>query len=318
MNTHLHEQLVRERLDEARADGGPAGPPPKAPTGAPAGAGRGWLRAHQGRALGGRAGAQAGRRTATSYRLTGAADVAREASHIAPPSGLRVNRKSAVPVHVQLQTQIRHLINIGSLKPGMQLPTVRQLAGFLRINRNTVARALADLDQDGYLESHQGRGTFVADRPPAHEGRAARSLERLVRGDARAGAAPRLHPGGADRDHRGAGPGRTLGAAGQGARAAGRVQSRRADALPRAARGRAADRASTGCSWRSSARACASRACSNGLPRGDHHVLPHPRGQAGHAARRPARRGAPRRGEHRHPAAAHRAAGGHDRRPRLQ
>jgi len=106
--------------------------------------------------------------------------VAREASQITPPSGLRVNRQSAVPVHVQLQTQIRHLINIGSLKPGMQLPTVRQLAGFLRINRNTVARALADLYQDGYLESHQGRGTFVADRPPAHEGRAARSLERLV------------------------------------------------------------------------------------------------------------------------------------------
>jgi DNA-binding transcriptional regulator YhcF (GntR family) len=106
--------------------------------------------------------------------------VARESSQIAPPSGLRVNRKSAVPVHVQLQTQIRHLIDIGSLKPAMQLPTVRQLAGFLRINRNTVARALADLYQDGYLESHQGRGTFVTDRPPAHEGRAARSLERLV------------------------------------------------------------------------------------------------------------------------------------------
>ena len=106
--------------------------------------------------------------------------MARESSQIAPPSGLKVNRKSAVPVHVQLQTQIRHLINIGALKPGMQLPTVRQLAGFLRINRNTVARALADLHQDGYLEGHQGRGTFVADRPPAHEGRAARSLERLV------------------------------------------------------------------------------------------------------------------------------------------
>jgi DNA-binding transcriptional regulator YhcF (GntR family) len=106
--------------------------------------------------------------------------VARESSQIAPPSGLKVNRKSAVPVHVQLQIQIRHLINIGALKPGMQLPTVRQLAGFLRINRNTVARALADLYQDGYLESHQGRGTFVTDRPPAHEGRAARSLERLV------------------------------------------------------------------------------------------------------------------------------------------
>lgn len=104
----------------------------------------------------------------------------REPAHIAPPAGLRVNRKSAVPVHVQLQTQIRHLISTGGLTPGMQLPTVRQLAGFLRINRNTVARALADLYQDGYLESRQGRGIFVVERPPAREGRAARSLERLV------------------------------------------------------------------------------------------------------------------------------------------
>src|SRR5260370_19160003 len=63
----------------------------------------------------------------------------------------------------------------------MKMRAVREVAGFLRINRNTVARGLADLSQDGYLESHQGRGTFVADRPPMREGRAARSLERLVR-----------------------------------------------------------------------------------------------------------------------------------------
>jgi len=106
--------------------------------------------------------------------------MAREAAHIAPPSGLQVNRQSAVPVHVQLTTQIRHLIGTGTLKPGMQLPTVRQLAGFLRINRNTAARALAVLHKDGYLESHPGRGTFVVERPPVREGRAARSLERLV------------------------------------------------------------------------------------------------------------------------------------------
>jgi GntR family transcriptional regulator len=105
--------------------------------------------------------------------------MARESSRIAPPSGLRVNRKSAVPVHVQLTTQIRHLISTGALKPGMQLPTVRQLAGFLRINPNTVARALTDLERDGYVDGQQGRGTFVADRP-TREGRAARSLERLV------------------------------------------------------------------------------------------------------------------------------------------
>ena len=100
--------------------------------------------------------------------------MSREAAHIAPPSGLRVNRQSSVPVHVQLTSQIRHLIGTGTLKPGMQLPTVRQLAGFLRINRNTAARALADLHRDGYPECQKARGTSVGDRPPAREGRAAR------------------------------------------------------------------------------------------------------------------------------------------------
>src|SRR5436309_12957373 len=105
--------------------------------------------------------------------------MARESSQIAPPSGLRVNRKSAVPVHVQLMTQIRHLISTGALKPGMQLPTVRQLAGFLRINPHTVSRALADLERDGYVQGQQGRGTFVPDRP-VREGRAAHSPQRLL------------------------------------------------------------------------------------------------------------------------------------------
>ena len=104
----------------------------------------------------------------------------REGGRIVPPSALQVNRQSAVPVHVQLKTQIRHLISTGILKPGGQVPTVRQLAGFLRINPNTVAKALGDLQQDGHLESRPGRGTFVADRPPAGLRRLARGLARLV------------------------------------------------------------------------------------------------------------------------------------------
>ena len=103
----------------------------------------------------------------------------REPSPVSTPAGLRVNRQSGVPVHAQLKTQIRHLISTGALKPGMQLPTVRQLAGFLRINRNTAARAFTELHRDGYLQSHRGRGTFVADQPP-RQGRAARSLERIA------------------------------------------------------------------------------------------------------------------------------------------
>src|SRR3990167_6123985 len=75
---------------------------------------------------------------------------------------LQVNRQSQLPIHVQLQAQLTHLIQAGQLPPGTQLPTVRQLAGFLRINRNTAARVFADMEREGYLSCEKGRGTFVA------------------------------------------------------------------------------------------------------------------------------------------------------------
>jgi GntR family transcriptional regulator len=75
---------------------------------------------------------------------------------------LRLNRKSQLPLHVQLKAQLTHLIRAGQLAPGAQLPTVRQLAGFLRINRNTVAKVFAELAREGYLSSEFGRGTFVS------------------------------------------------------------------------------------------------------------------------------------------------------------
>jgi len=82
---------------------------------------------------------------------------------------LRVNRHSQLPIHVQLKAQLTHLIQAGQLAPGTQLPTVRQLAGFLRINRNTAARVFADLEREGYLSCEKGRGTFVAQRLPEKE-----------------------------------------------------------------------------------------------------------------------------------------------------
>lgn len=82
---------------------------------------------------------------------------------------LQVNRQSQLPIHVQLKAQLTHLIQAGQLPPGTQLPTVRQLAGFLRINRNTAARVFADLEREGYLSCEKGRGTFVARRLPGKE-----------------------------------------------------------------------------------------------------------------------------------------------------
>ena len=55
-----------------------------------------------------------------------------------------------VPIYIQLSEQVKHAIASGELKPGDQLPTVRQLAADLRVNFNTIARAYRALEQTGY------------------------------------------------------------------------------------------------------------------------------------------------------------------------
>ncbi len=78
---------------------------------------------------------------------------------------LRVNSKSHVPVHVQLEGQIKHLILTGNFEVGSRLPSIRAMAGFLRVNRNTVARVFTDLEREGYVESRRGSGVYVVEPP---------------------------------------------------------------------------------------------------------------------------------------------------------
>ena len=79
----------------------------------------------------------------------------------------RVNRRIKMPIYMQLKEQIRHLIAVGELKPGTQLPPASQLANNLLINRHTVLKAYNELVQQSYVESRNGRGTFVAKATPA-------------------------------------------------------------------------------------------------------------------------------------------------------
>ena len=82
---------------------------------------------------------------------------------------LQVNAKIHVPVHVQLEEQIKYLILTGGFGVGSRLPSIRALAGYLRVNRNTVARVISDLEREGYVESRRGSGVYVAEPPVAAE-----------------------------------------------------------------------------------------------------------------------------------------------------
>lgn len=69
----------------------------------------------------------------------------------------------------QIMDQFRSLIQRGELRPGDTLPTVRQLAGDLGVAPNTVARAYAELQEEGWLTSDGRRGTHVSGDLPAND-----------------------------------------------------------------------------------------------------------------------------------------------------
>jgi len=78
---------------------------------------------------------------------------------------LAIDLDSPVPLGEQLVAGLRRLIASSSLRPGDELPPVRQLAADLGINLNTVARAYRELEADGLATTSRGRGTRVtADR----------------------------------------------------------------------------------------------------------------------------------------------------------
>jgi len=107
------------------------------------------------------------------------------------PFEFRLDLRSGVPVYRQIIDQIMGGIATGVLKPGDQLPTVRQVAVDLTINPNTVGRAYRELEIRGVLETQQGSGTFIGNQPVKPDDvERARQLSQLVSDFvARAGAA---------------------------------------------------------------------------------------------------------------------------------
>jgi GntR family transcriptional regulator len=73
----------------------------------------------------------------------------------------QLNFKSGKPVYLQVVDQVKSAAASGAVRPGESLPSIRPLAEELRVNRNTVAKAFAELESQGVIETVAGKGCFV-------------------------------------------------------------------------------------------------------------------------------------------------------------
>ncbi len=98
---------------------------------------------------------------------------------------IEIDPSSPVALYLQISEQFRRLIALRALQPGDRLPTVRDLAVQVRVNRNTAARAIQHLESEGFVTTRVGRGTFVERSAvpvdPARRDRVVgRAIERLL------------------------------------------------------------------------------------------------------------------------------------------
>ena len=73
----------------------------------------------------------------------------------------QIDFKTGKPVYRQLADQIRYAAAAGAVRPGEALPSIRPLAEELRVNRNTIAKAYAELESQGVIETILGKGCFL-------------------------------------------------------------------------------------------------------------------------------------------------------------
>ena len=92
---------------------------------------------------------------------------------------IAINYRDARPIYEQLKDGFRQLILSGVLGPDEKMPSVRELAGSLAVNPNTIQRAYRELEAEGYICSVPGKGSFVRRETEAAAQRRRELLERL-------------------------------------------------------------------------------------------------------------------------------------------
>ena len=95
------------------------------------------------------------------------------------PPVVTIDPRDPTPIYAQLERGLRAAIATSRLRPGDQLPTVRQLAVELQVNANTVARVYAELERAGVIETKRGVGSFINATPA--QARPVREHERRLR-----------------------------------------------------------------------------------------------------------------------------------------
>ena len=93
---------------------------------------------------------------------------------------ISLNYRDPRPIYEQLEEKLRRLILSGAIGEGERLPSVRELASQLAINPNTIQRAYRELEQNGFIYSVPGKGSFAGKLSGVDEGRRQELREKLV------------------------------------------------------------------------------------------------------------------------------------------
>jgi GntR family transcriptional regulator len=93
---------------------------------------------------------------------------------------ITIDAADARPIYVQIMDEIKRAVVLGTVRPDDPLPSVRQLAGELRVNPNTVQQAYRELERDGLVYVRRGQGTFVSSEGGAPSERERRELAGMV------------------------------------------------------------------------------------------------------------------------------------------
>lgn len=98
---------------------------------------------------------------------------------------IQLDERSGVPVYRQMMDQVRYYVAAGTLRPGDQLPSIRELASALAVNPTTVVKAYTELEREGVIEMHHGRGAFISSKsislsPEEREQKLRRSTRQMV------------------------------------------------------------------------------------------------------------------------------------------